>query len=181
MKYVQDRFLTGLVRCMYRWESHTPWCWSATQEDGYCSAFNSSFVSSFCYSRKGCSENMSLRDPNQSWASSLWDHRDTCIETLTARVLTLLAQQIENHINTSRPVYNQANLSQVTEIHINKQENNNADVAKFINCKSSSREEKVSLFSSSSMLIRFGSNNSCQRCKFSVIIRLNSVHILKAN
>ncbi len=51
--------------------------------------------------------------------------------------------------NTSRqaaivwqPAYNQANLSQVIAIHINKQENNNADVAKFINCKSSSREEK---------------------------------------
>ncbi len=113
MKYVQDRFLTGLVdACTDE---------KATRRGagrGYCSAFNSSFVSSFCYS----SENMSLRDPNQSWASSLWDHRDTCIETLTARVLTLHAQQIENHINTSRqaaivwqPAYNQANLSQVTE------------------------------------------------------------------
>lgn len=52
------------------------------------------------------------------------------------------------HLNTSRqdsivwqPAYNQANFSQVIAIHINKQENNNVNVAKFINCKSSSREE----------------------------------------
>lgn len=43
-KYVQDRFFTGLVGCIYRRERHTPWCWSAPQEDGYCSGFYSSFV-----------------------------------------------------------------------------------------------------------------------------------------
>jgi len=36
--------LTGLVGCaIYTIESHTP-CWTVPQGDGYCSAFNSSFV-----------------------------------------------------------------------------------------------------------------------------------------
>ncbi len=74
------------------------------------------------------------------------------LKTLTTRVLTLHSQQIQNaqkHKQTScfrlATAHNQDNLSQVTyiyiAIHINKQENNSVNVANFINCKSSPREE----------------------------------------
>ncbi len=159
MKYVKRQVLDRFGG-MYRSESHTPWCWSAPQGDSYCSAFNSSFVilSAAFVTAEREALNMPLRDPNQSWASSLWDHSDTYTRPETRSkhwqlefsLYTLSRSKM--HRNTSRqvafvwqPAYNQDNLSQVTyiyiAIHINKQENNSVNVANFINCKSSSREE----------------------------------------
>lgn len=72
---------------IYRRESHTPWCWSVPQGDGYCSALTAALSSCHPHllQKKGSYENMPLRDPNQSWASSLWDHNDTYTRPLQTR------------------------------------------------------------------------------------------------